>query len=98
MHEVFRRHFEAQFKPIKKRKQQLISTETIPPPAIEEFSEWSGISGSECEQLSAFLGMHTLLNSAGDDIEVVDYTKTAEPNMKSSRAQQKAFMVASYCT
>ena len=97
-HDVFRRHFEAQFKPIKKRKQQAISTGTIPSPVTEDFSEWSGLSEAEREQPSCSLECPLWLNSTGDDVEVVDYTKTTEPKLKGSRAERKAFMVAACCT
>ncbi len=49
MQDIFRRHFEAQFKPLPKRKQPAESVSSRPPQPLPEAdeSEWNGLSESD---------------------------------------------------
>ena len=82
LQEVFRRHFEAQFKPLPDQKPQMgpsKTTETDLGPD-EDVSDWDGISTDE-EELS---------------IEVVEYAtpiKAEKPEL--SKEELKGFMVSS---
>jgi hypothetical protein len=74
---IFRRAFEAKFKPIEiEPVNKKVKEETMEEDEQEEESDWSGIS-SEAE----------------DHVEVVEYSGTQQEDKKASKAELRAFMV-----
>ena len=99
--EIFRRHFEAQFKP-------LAVAPIRPPPTVEveddedpdseaEDSEWEGISEDEEGTLRAESFKTSRLQGSNettdDGVEVVDHATSQKPIASMSKSELKKFMV-----
>lgn len=77
--DIFRRAFEAKFKPLEaEKKKKLKVGKEIEIQDEEEESDWSGISDEEEEERK---------------VEVVDVSKPYKPTERMSKAELRAFMV-----
>jgi hypothetical protein len=80
IHDIFRRAFEAKFKPLEVEKKKLeLEKEDEVLEDEEEESDWSGISDEDEE---------------AHKIEVVDVSQSHNKNERMSKAEMRAFMVS----